>query len=199
MLAMPAGAAEIVLDGGFDDPTHAAWFFEKYDTDSIIDRSTTDSAGDPGSGSLSLAKVLAQPPNSLRASQCVAVVPGAEYALSGTLFLPSASLDLDGVAYLDVTWNTSAECNSASPGGYQSNLTAIPRDAWTAIGPVLLDAPLGVHGARIYAGVVVYQPPREGAPQFFAASWDDVSLVPEPGGIGSLAALGALATLTRRR
>ena len=91
VIALPGRAVELVLDGGFDDPAHAAWTFEKYDTSSTIERSTADAAGSPSSGSLRLRKAVGENPNSLRGSQCLEVVPGAEYTVSGKVFWPSAS------------------------------------------------------------------------------------------------------------
>ncbi len=81
LLAAPARAqVELVTDGGFDDAAHAAWDFEIFDGSTIAWTSQDADGGVPGS--LLFQKKVGESPNSLRASQCIDVVPEAEYAIS---------------------------------------------------------------------------------------------------------------------
>lgn len=201
LIATSAVAAELVVDGGFDDPSAAAWDFQKYDLTSVIERSPVDASGAPDSGSLYLDKAVGETPNSLRASQCLPVVPGADYQVSGRLFLPLASLAANGVPALAIAWNTSELCNDVPAGGGVSDffpsLTGIARDVWVDIGPMTAHAPADALAGRLYVGVVAYT--EVGSSARFVGRWDDVSIVPEPGAAASLAAIAALALLARRR
>jgi len=197
LLAVSASAAELVVDGGFDDPAHAAWIFEKYDLTSVIERSSVDADGAPESGSLYLDKAVGETPNSLRASQCIRVVPGAEYQVSGRLFLPSASVDAYGTPLIAIVWNTAEQCNGTVPGDFYPSLFGIARDEWVDIGPLTATAPPDAVAGRLYVGVIAYLEPV--SPNRFIARWDDVSIVPETGAGASLAAIAALAVIARRR
>jgi hypothetical protein len=188
--------SERVTDGGFDDPAHPAWAFEKYDVSSTIAWSSEDAAGSPTSGSLSLDKAVGENPNSLRAGQCIEFVPGAAYALSGTLFWPSASTE--GDPFLSVSFHTDPECGGDNVTTASASIGIPPRDVWTPIPPTLIaEVPSGAGFGLLYAGVVAHV--DVGSPNFFAASWDDISVVPEPGASAAIAALAVLASLSRRR
>jgi hypothetical protein len=195
VMAAPANAAELVIDGGFDDPAHPAWDFEQFDLSSTIAWSATDAAGASASGSLSLRKTLGEFPNSLRAAQCIDFVPGAEYEIGGTLFWPSASTE--GSPFIAITFQTGAGCVDASPGGANATIGFPPRDVWHALAPTVIQVPPDARSGRLYVGVsgVIV----ETSPDFFEASWDDVSIVPEPGAAGAGAALTALGLRARRR
>jgi hypothetical protein len=199
VLATPAQAQlELVTDGGFDDPTTAAWNLEVFDT-STIAWALPDAAGNLSSGSLLLQKKVGENPNSLRASQCIEVAPGVEYALSGTVFWPAASGAGLGTPYLSLAWQLGQHCTGAAgvPNGYEAVIGSPPRDVWTGIGPQAVTAPAGVHSVRLYAGVVAYV--SLGSPDIFEARWDDVSVVPEPGPASATAAIAALVALAQRR
>lgn len=198
VLATPAQAqVELVTDGGFDDPTTAAWSLQAYDT-STIAWASPDAAGNLSSGSLLLQKKVGETPNSLRASQCIEVDPGVDYALSGTVFWPTTSEQ--GELYLVVAWLLGPHCTGSPgvPDGAEAIIGSPPRDVWTTIGPQTVTAPAGVQSARLYVGVVAYV--SVGSPDIFEARWDDVSVVPEPlaGALG-ITASGALALLARLR
>ncbi|MCL4684754.1 hypothetical protein KJ059_08385 [Myxococcota bacterium] len=188
-------ASEYVVDGGFDDPAHPAWSFEKFDSSSTIAWNSADANGSPSSGSLSLDKAVGENPNSLRAAQCIDMIPGGEYALLGRLFWPSTSTD--GEPFLTISFSEEPRCNGDNRGSTDVFIGAPLRDAWTQIGPTLIEVPLDARSGRFYSGVSVYVDP--GSPDFFAASWDDVSLLPEPGSSAAIAVLGALAALAWRR
>ncbi len=188
-------ASEYVVDGGFDDPAHPAWNFEKFDVSSTIAWSSADANGSLSSGSLSLDKAVGENPNSLRAVQCIELIPGGEYALLGTLFWPSTSTD--GEPFLTITFSAGSQCGGDNHGSTNALIGAPLRDAWTQIGPTLFEVPLNARSGRFYSGVNADVDP--GSLDFFAASWDDVSLVPEPGSSAAIAVLGALAVLARRR
>ncbi len=188
-------ASERVVDGGFDAPAHPAWSFEKFDVSSTIAWSSDDANGSISSGSLSLDKAVGENPNSLRANQCIELAPGGEYALLGTLFWPSTSTE--GNPFLSLTFFEEPQCGGASPASTDAVLGVPLRDVWTQIGPTLFEVPLDARSGRLYPGVVAFV--DLGSLAFFAASWDDVSVVPEPGSSAAIAALGALVALARRR
>ena len=197
MLAIPAQAqVELVTDGGFDDPTTAAWILQAYDT-STIAWDSQDAAENSSSGSLLLQKKVGENPNSLRASQCIEVVPGGEYSLSGTAFWPTTSDQ--GELYLVVSWLLGPQCTGSpgDPNGADLIIGSPPRDVWTPIGPQVVAAPAGVHSVRLYVGVVAYV--NLGSPAIFEARWDDVSFVPEPGPAAGAAVIAALVALVQRR
>jgi len=197
-LATPAQAqGELVVDGGFDDPTAAAWEFQIFDT-STIAWTSQDAAGNPSSGSLLFQKKVGENPNSLRAAQCIEVVPGGEYSVSGTLLWPAASSATWGSPYFVVAWQLGPHCTGAAGEPNTSFVTigSPPRDVWTGIGPELVTAPAGVHSGRVLVGVTVDVSP--GSLDIFEARWDDVSVVPEPGAAASTAAIAALVALAQR-
>lgn len=198
LFATPAqaqGDVELVIDGGFDDAAHAAWEFQIYDTSTIAWTSQDADGGVPGS--LLFQKKVGEDPNSLRASQCIDVVPGGEYSLSGTAFWPTTSVE--GNLYLTLGWQLGPQCTGApgDPDGAQANIGFPPRDVWTEIGPQAVTAPAGVHSGRLYVGVVANTSP--GSLEIFEARWDDVSVVPEPGPASGVAAFAALVVLARSR
>lgn len=200
LLATPAraqGDVELVTDGGFDDEAHAAWEFQIYDTSTIAWTSQDADAGVPGS--LLFQKKVGESPNSLRAAQCIDVVPGGEYALSGTLYWPTTSNAADSEPFLSITWQLGPHCTGAAgvPDSSEATIGSPPRDVWTGIGPELVTAPAGVHSGRLYVGAVADV--SLGSPDIFEARWDDVSLVPEPGAASGAAAIAALLALAQRR
>ena len=196
-LATPAQAqGELVVDGGFDDPTAAAWEFQIFDTSTIAWTSQDADAGVPGS--LLFQKKVGENPNSLRAAQCIEVVPGGEYSVSGTLLWPAASSATWGSPYFVVAWQLGPHCTGAA-GEPNTSFVTIglpPRDVWTVIGPQVVTAPAGVHSGRVLVGVTVDVSP--GSLDIFEARWDDVSVVPEPGAAASTAAIAALVALAHR-
>lgn len=188
-----ARAAELVIDGGFDDPTLAEWNLEIFDTSTIgVD---ADATGDAGSWSLLLRKKLGENPNSLRVTQCIETVPGTQLDVSARLRIPTPSAV--GSAYLSLQWWEEPGCGGSILGDYDAPVFTPPPDTWTSLGPFSQEVPAGADSVRLHVGVVVSVDP--GSPAVFEASWDDVSVVPEPGGAGAAAALGALAHLLRRR
>ena len=198
LLAAPARAqTELVTDGGFDDATHANWGFEIYGTSTLVWTSDDADGGVPGS--LLFQKKVGEYPNSLRASQCIDVVPGGEYALSGTLYWPTTSNAADSDPFLSITWQLGPNCTGAAgvPNTSSATIGSPPRDVWTGIGPALVTAPAGVHSGRLYVGVVANTSP--GSLDIFEARWDDVSFVPEPGAASGVAAIAALVALVRSR
>ena len=197
-LATPAQAqGELVVDGGFDDPTAAAWEFQIFDTSTIAWTSQDADAGVPGS--LLFQKKVGENPNSLRAAQCIEVVPGGEYSVSGTLLWPAASSATWGSPYFVVAWQLGPHCTGAAGEPNTSFVTigSPPRDVWTGIGPELVTAPAGVHSGRVLVGVTAEV--SVGSPDIFEARWDDVSFVPEPGAGTGVAAIAALVVLARSR
>lgn len=200
LFATPApaqGDVELVTDGGFDDAAHANWDFEIYDTSTIAWTSQDADGGVPGS--LLFQKKVGLSPNSLRASQCIDVVPGAEYALSGTLYWPTTSNAADSEPLLWIAWQLGSNCTGPAgfPDGMRVFIGSPPRDVWTGIGPELVTAPADVHSGRLYVGVVA--DPSPGSLEIFEARWDDVSFVPEPGAAAGVAAIAALVALARPR
>ncbi len=188
-----ARAAELVTDGGFDDPTLAEWNLQIFDTSTIgVD---ADATGDAGSWSLLLRKKLGENPNSLRVTQCIETVPGTQLDLSARLRIPTQSAA--GAAFLSFQWWEEPGCGGSILGNYDAPVFTPPPDTWTSLGPFSPEVPAGADSVLLYVGVVVTVDP--GSPEVFEASWDDVSVVPEPGGAGAAAALGALAHLLRRR
>jgi len=201
LIATPAQAqvdVELVTDGGFDDATHVAWEFQIYDTSTIAWTSQDADAGVPGS--LLFQKKVGEEPNSLRVTQCIDVVPGGEYALSGTVYWPTASNAADSEPLLWIAWQLGPNCTGA--GGVPDDSRVIvgspPRDVWTGIGPDLVTAPAGVHSGRLYVGVVA-NPNSPGSLDIFEARWDDVSFVPEPSPAAGVAGIAALVVLARSR
>lgn len=192
--AAPARAAELVTDGGFDDPALTAWELQIYDT-STIDWVADDATGDPGSGSLRLRKKVGENPNSLRAVQCFDIVPDSQIDLSARVRVPTQTAE--GTPYLDFEWWSDPGCGGTYLNGYSSSNPAFPPDTWTDHGPHAVDVPAGVHSARLYVGAAVTVDP--GSPEVFEVSWDDVSVVPEPARSAAAAALGALALVARRQ
>jgi hypothetical protein len=188
---------ELITDGGFDDAAHAAWEFQIYDTSTIAWSSQDADGGVPGS--LLFQKKVGETPNSLRASQCIDVVPGGEYALSGTVYWPTTSNAADSDPFLSITWQLGPNCTGAAgvPDTSRATIGSPPRDVWTGIGPELVTAPAGVHSGRLYVGVVANTSP--GSLEIFEARWDDVSFVPEPGAGTGVAAIAALVVLARSR
>jgi hypothetical protein len=195
--AQAQGDVEWITDGGFDDAAHAAWEFQIYDTSTIAWSSQDADGGVPGS--LLFQKKVVEEPNSLRVEQCIDVVPGAEYALSGTVYWPTTSNATDGEPFLSITWQLGPNCTGAAgdPDTSRATIGSPPRDVWTGIGPELVTAPAGVHSGRLYVGVIANTSP--GSLEIFEARWDDVSFVPEPGPAAGVAAIGALVVLVRSR
>ena len=189
---------ELVTDGGFDDPTAAAWEFQIYDT-STIAWASTDAAANLSSGSLLFQKKVGENPNTLRAAQCIEVVPGGEYSPSGTVFWPAASDAAEGSPYFVVAWQLEPHCTGVAGDPNTSFVTigSPPRDVWTVIGPQVVTAPAGVHSGRVLVGVIAEV--NLGSPNIFEARWDDVSVVPEPGPAAGAAVIAALVALAQRR
>ena len=194
-----ARAADVVGDGGFDDPAHVAWDFENFETVAVstIEIADADAAGDPGSGSLRLRKAVAASPNSLRAAQCIEVVPGEAYTASASLRIPAASSDEDGAPFFRIEWFDAVGCGGSSLGASDPFFfpPSLTRDAWLAFGPSDASVRLNARSGRLYVGVTAETSP--GSPDFFEASWDDVRIVPEPG--AALAGSTAVAALSARR
>lgn len=189
-----AGGApsERLLDGGFDDPALASWTLEVYDT-STIEWVAVDATGVPGSGSVRLRKKVGENPNTVRVSQCFPLGPG-PIELSGRSLVPV--LDEEHRPYVFVEFYDAPGCDGSSLGDVFPSFFPIA-GAWTPVGPVPDDAPEGTRSARLYAGIIATIDP--GSPDVYEASWDDLSVVPEPAsGAGTVAAL-ALAALGRRR
>jgi hypothetical protein len=195
--AQAQGDVELITDGGFDDAAHAAWEFQIYDSSTIAWISDDADGGVPGS--LLFQKKVAESPNSLRASQCIDVVPEAEYALSGALYWPTTSNAADSEPFLSIAWQLGSNCTglAGDPDGARATVGSPPRDVWTGIGPELVTAPAGVHSGRLYVGVIAN--PIPGSLEIFEARWDDVSFVPEPGAGTGVAAIAALHVLARAR
>lgn len=196
VLATPAQAqVELVTDGGFDDPTTAAWNLQVFDTSTI--EWTSQDAGGGIPGSLLFYKKVGEEPNSLRVAQCIEVDPGVEYALSGKAFWPATSDQ--GELFLNVDWLLGPQCTGSPgvPAGVRAIIGSPPRDVWTVIGPQVVTAPAGVQSALLYVGVVAYV--NLGSPDVFEARWDDVSVVPEPGPASATAAIAVLVALAQRR
>lgn len=197
--AAPAQAqlAELVIDGRFNDPFTAAWVFEGFGTSTIM--WTSQDAAGGSSGSLLFQKNANSDPNSSRVAQCIAVDPGVDYALSGTVFWPT--LSDAGYPFLAITWTTGPNCTGSivNPFVPVFSVESLPRDVWRTFGPHTHTAPAGVYSARLYVGVVVTG--SLGSQDIFQARWDDVSfVVPEPfaDALG-ITASGALALLGRLR
>jgi hypothetical protein len=192
-LATTARSAEYVVDHGFDDPSSSAWTLELFGTSSL-DWVAEDATGDGDSGSLRVRKPIGEAPNSARVVQCVRVLPGAEVELSARVRAPSQIAN--GTPFLLAQWWSGSDCT----GDYLLELQPAippPLDTWTVAGPYLGTAPATAHSAFVYAGAAVTV--SVGSPQTWEIDYDDVSLVPEPGAAGGVAALVALACLATRR
>ena len=196
--AVPARAqvADLVIDGSFNDPFTAAWVFEGLAA-STITWTSQDAAGG-NSGSMLFQKNANSSPNSSRVAQCIAVDPGVDYALSGTVFWPT--LSDGGYPFLAITWTTGPNCTGSVVNPFVPifSVASLPRDVWRTFGPHPHTAPDGVHSARLYVGIVVTG--SLGSQDIFQARWDDVSfVVPEPGPAAGAAAIAALVALAQRR
>jgi len=197
VLAAPVRAAELVGDGAFDDPAHAAWTFEQADLTSEIAWSSEDAAGSMDSGSLLLRKAVGENPNSIRAQQCIDVVPGATYDASAAWFWPAVTDPSEGSPYFRIQWFSGPGCagdplTATDPFSFTPS---IAHDAWVPFGPAAFDVPAAARSGTLYVGVVAYV--SLGSPDFFEARWDAVSILPEAG--GALPAIVALTMLARCR
>lgn len=195
-LAAAARGAEYVVDGGFDDPTLSAWNLELYGTSSL-DWVAEDATGDDGSGSLRVLKPIGEEPNSARVSQCVLVPPGAAVELSARIRVPSQIAS--GSVLLLAQWWSGSDCTGDYLLQLQPYVDPPPGDTWTALGPYVGTVPASAHSALVYAGAAATV--VGGSPLTWEIDYDDVSLVPEPGEAGGVAALVALACVAavRRR
>lgn len=197
----PARGVEIVADGGFDDPAHAAWDFENFETVpvSTIAIDAADASGDAGSGSLRLRKSVGANPNSLRGAQCIEVALGQAYTASASLRIPATSSDADGAPSFRIQWFDAPGCGgsplTASDPFFFS--VSLVRDEWLLFGPSDASVPPTALSGRLYVGVVATV--NIGSPSFFEASWDEVSIVPEPAAGAAASALFALFALRSRR
>lgn len=192
---LPARAdGELVADGGFDDPTLSAWSLAIFDTSSIT-WEDVDADGAMGSGSVLFQKKLGEQPNSLRVEQCVPVVPGGDYTLSGQVFVPTQTAT--GDPFVEAQWFSSLHCGPPSFPSLSASGASAPPGAWTAVGPVFGTAPVEAHSAVLLVGVVVTVDTMSS--DVFSARWDDVSLLPEPGATAEVVAAVVLALLAARR
>lgn len=71
------------------------------------------------------------------------------------------------------------------------------RDEWLSFGPSDASVPPAALSGRLYVGVVATV--DIGSPNFFEASWDDVSIVPEPAAGAAASALLVLLALRSQR
>lgn len=179
-------------NGGFSDGGQLrGWGDDFDDLDPVgAEWSSLDESDDPDSGSLRLLDTGMGDGDAGGASarQCVPFEPGS-FSLGVSTFLPAAE-NGDGEASATWTWLAGDDCGGESLGS-TTLFAPAPRDAWQRV-ETAGSAPAGTRSALVTLAAV------HGGGAAFAAHFDEVLLVPEPGPLAGLAAAAALLWLRRR-
>ncbi|MDJ0868535.1 MAG: hypothetical protein QNK03_20675 [Myxococcota bacterium] len=193
ILVLSGGAVraqvELVTNGTFDESLDGWSFF--VGAASSVDWDAADADGDGSSGSIRIEIDPAAPGNTLSPNQCFAVLGGASYDLSASVYQPSSSPLAS--AFLRLQWYTEPNCggdNLGSSDGPDSGT----QDAWVSLFRAA-ESPLAARSGRLF--LTTFEDPDRTTHR--VASWDDVSVAPEPGAATSTLAAGLALGLLRAR
>lgn len=195
-LAASAGAANLVVNGGFEDPVTSdgppfVGFWEALNGGA--GSSSGNSATLPRTGLQSLELSIVNTDNTFAgAFQDVAVVSGLEYTLSGWHTSLSSPLDLD--AEIRIEWRDSVGNTEVSR---TPNLSPVPTSVYSLF-ELTAEVPAGADTARLVYAIQTFT----GGPSNNGTVYvDDISfaLVPEPSSLILLGVGGLALVLMRRR
>lgn len=195
-LAASAGAANLVVNGGFEDPVTSdgppfVGFWEAFNGGA--GSSSGNSTTLPRTGLQSLELSIVNTDNTFAgAFQDVAVISGLEYTLSGWHASPSSPLDLG--AEVRIEWRNSV---SDTEVARTPNLIPVPTSVYSLF-ELTAEVPAGADIARMVYAIQTFgtEPSNNGIVYV-----DDISfaLVPEPSSLILLGVGGLALVLMRRR
>jgi hypothetical protein len=181
VLAVGAPAQNLVVNGDFDTGL-GSWYWPPPWIET--EWSALDAGGSPTSGSVRQENFNDDGTAGLGTGQCVPVVAGVSYRVSFSVYVPSGQTGT-GLAGLNFGWNSSVDCrSSAGIGGlYGTAGTPEPVDEWSDLTFEWLEAPPGAQTMQVFLACK-----KTSVSGTFAAYWDDVFVVPEPGAAASCGA-----------
>ena len=194
-LAASAGAANLLVNAGFEDPvtTDGAPFIGFWEAfNGGAGSSSGNSTTSPRTGLQSLELSIVNTDSTFAgAFQDVTVIPGLEYTLSGWHASPSSPLDL--IAEIRIEWRDSVGNTEVSR---TPNLSPVPASVYSLF-ELTAEVPAGADTARLVYAIQTFGPQPSNNGIVYV---DDVSfaLVPEPSSLILLGA-GALAVALMRR
>ncbi len=184
--AAGAGAGGLVVNGEFDTDL-LGW--GNVDAGKVW--SPFDDTDDPSSGSISISNTYGGMSGAF-VEQCVPVQGGLDYHFSYSHY--SIGVNTTGRADVGLYWYSDALCNSLSIG--YTPLNSLATEAWTADATDLSAPPQAL---GLLVSIQAWKNTGiAGDP--WTVYYDHIQLAPEPAVTsGSVAALGALASVARRR
>ena len=187
LVALPASAANPLANPNFDTDLSHWW---PVDPGLAASWSPLNANTYPWSGSVRLVNTLATAPGlpAYIQSDCLQVVGGLDYEVSGWAYIPSGQANT-GLPYISFERSEDSDCTMSSL--FPFSFCTIPFDQWTKCSLKLPVSPEG-RSARVHIGSVKLE-----AGGSFVLNWDaiDFQPVPEPTPTLSEPAVVALALL----
>ena len=174
LLAPPAVAAQNMVANASFDAGIEGWTTQNSLAHLVSGWSPLNADAQPGSGSAVLENVSAGVNQGVTLEQCLPVVGGDRYRITGRVMVPSGGTQsLSNTATLGWWFTADANCTTGI-GGPQSFGPPAAFDTWTQVVPLLLQAPPGASALKVRLLLT-----KVAAGGSARAHFDDISVVPQ--------------------
>jgi hypothetical protein len=174
LVSAPAVEAQNMVSNAGFDANFVGWIPGSSPAQLLPGWSPADAAGQPGSGSAVVDNVSPGINQGVTLEQCLPVVPGDRYRITGQVMIPSGGTQSLGNAARIGWWMTSDANCTTGIGGPQSSGSPGAFDTWTQVPPVSIQAPPGASALKVR--LLVTKIPAGGSAR---AHFDNLSVIPE--------------------